>query len=287
MRFLTFQILNGLTTGSLLFFLASGLTVVFGLMRILNLAHGALFLFGGYLGLTVQRLTGSFPLAALVGVSAAGMLGLIMQQSFARTLLGSSFNQVLLTLGIAFILNNLVLIIWGGVPERIQPPAFLSQSVPVFGITYPTYRLFLIGLALAAGLALWLFWERSRAGAVVRACVDDRPIAAAMGIRVDLVFITVFAVGAALSGLAGVLGAPVLGLAIGLDFDVLLLAVVVVMVGGIGSLGGAFVGSMLIGLLDTFGKAYFPELSYFTLFAPVVLILLLKPTGLFGKVTFD
>ena len=287
MNFLVFQILNGLTTGALLFFLASGLTVVFGLMRILNLSHGVMFLLGGYTGLTVQRATGSFLLALLAGLLVAGVVGLILQQSFSRTLLGSSFNQVLLTLGVAFILNNVILIIWGGVPERIEPPSILQHSISALGVTYPTYRLFLIGLAFAAGLGLWVFWERSRAGAIVRACVDDRPMAAAMGIRVDLIFVSVFALGAALSGLAGVLGGPVLGLAIGLDFDVLLLAVVVVMVGGVGSLGGAFVGSMLIGLLDTFGKAYFPELSYFTLFAPVVLILLLRPTGLFGRVALE
>ncbi|HSR29164.1 MAG TPA: branched-chain amino acid ABC transporter permease [Anaerolineae bacterium] len=287
MHFVSFQILNGLTMGALLFFLASGLTVVFGLMRVLNLSHGVLFLLGGYVGLTVQRITGSFWLAVLAGLLIAGVVGLILQQSFTRTLLGSSFNQVLLTLGVAFILNNLILIIWGGVPERIPPPPVFDHSVSIMGVTYPLYRLFLIVLAFGAGLALWLFWERSRAGSVVRACVDDRPMAAAMGIRVDIIFVAVFAVGAALSGLAGVLGGPVFGLAIGLDFDVLLLAVVVVMVGGVGSLGGAFVGSMLIGLLDTFGKAYFPELSYFTLFAPVVLILLLKPTGLFGRVVFE
>jgi branched-chain amino acid transport system permease protein len=286
-HFVIFQILNGLTMGALLFFLASGLTVVFGLMRVLNLSHGVLFLLGGYVGLSVQRATGSFWLALLAGLLIAGIVGLILQQSFTRTLLGSSFNQVLLTLGVAFIMNNLILIIWGGVPERISPPSVFNHSISVFGVTYPLYRLFLIALAWGAGLALWLFWERSRAGAVVRACVDDRPMAAAIGIRVDLIFVAVFALGAALAGLAGVLGGPVFGLAIGLDFDVLLLAVVVVMIGGVGSLGGAFVGSMLIGLLDTFGKAYFPELSYFTLFAPVVLILLLKPTGLFGKVVFE
>jgi len=283
MRFLIFQVLNGLTTGALLFFLASGLTVVFGLMRILNLAHGALFLFGGYIGWSVQKITGNFLIAVVAGTIGAGLLGFILQQVFTRILLGRAFNQVLLTLGVAFILNNSILAIWGGVPRRIDPPTVLGHSVSLLGVTYPTYRLFLIGLALFAGLALLLLWERSRAGAVVRACVDDRPMAAAMGIRVDLVFVAVFTVGAALSGLAGVLGGPVLGLSIGLDFDVLLLAVVVMMVGGIGSVGGAFVASMLVGLLDTFGKAYFPELSYFTLFAPVVLILLVRPTGLLGR----
>lgn len=283
MRLWIFQTLNGLTTGALLFFVASGLTVVFGLMRILNLAHGALFLFGGYVGLTVREETGSFLLALLAGAVAAGLLGLAIQQAFTRTLLRSPFNQVLLTLGIAFILGNAILWIWGGEPQRIRPPEALQRSREVFGVYYPVYRLFLIVLAGLAGVLLWLLWERSRLGAIVRACVDDRAIATAMGIRVDRVFAIVFTTGAALAGATGVLGAPVLGLSIGLEFDVLLLAVVVVVVGGIGSLTGAFVGSMAVGLLDAFAKAKFPELSYFTIFAPVILILLLRPTGLFGR----
>lgn len=282
-RFWVFQILNGLTTGSLLFFVAVGMSVVFGLMRILNLTHGALFLLGGYVGWSVQQATGNFALAVLAGSLAAGVLGLVIQQSFSRTLLGSPFNQVLLTLGLAFILNNLYLAIWGGTPRRLAAPDLLAASVSVFGVTYPLYRLFLIGLALLGGFALWFFWERSRLGAVVRACVADRGMAQAMGIRVEAVFAAVFAVGSLLAGAAGVLGGPVLGASIGLDFDVLLLAVVVMVVGGIGSLSGAFVGSFLVGLLDSLGRASFPEISYFTLFAPVILILLIRPSGLFGR----
>lgn len=284
MRFWVFQILNGLTLGSLLFFVAGGLTVVFGLMRILNLAHGAIFLFGGFVGFTIQAATGSFVWALLGGLLAAAVLGLAIQQVFSRTLLGTPFNQVLLTLGLAFILNNLILTIWGGVPRVLRAPPMLQGSVSVFGVTYTVYRLFLIVLALLAGFALWIFWERSRLGSVVRACVDDRQMAAAMGIRVNVVFAIVFTVGAGLAGLAGVLGGPVLGISIGLDFEVLLLAVVVMVVGGIGSLSGAFVASMLVGLIDAIGKALFPELSYFTLFAPVILILLIRPLGLLGKI---
>jgi branched-chain amino acid transport system permease protein len=283
MRFWVFQILNGLTTGALLFFVASGLTVVFGLMRILNLAHGALFLFGGYVGLTVREQTGNFALAVLAGAVAAGALGYAMQQAFTSTLLRSPFNQVLLTLGIAFILGNAVLWIWGGAPQRLRPPELLQRSHQVLGVYYPVYRLFLIALAAITGALLWLLWENSRIGAIVRACVDDRAIASAMGIRVERVLATVFTIGAALAGATGVLGAPVLGLSIGLEFDVLLLAVVVVVVGGIGSLTGAFVGSMAVGLLDAFAKAKFPEVSYFTIFAPVILILLVRPAGLFGR----
>ena len=286
-RFLLFQIMNGLTTGALLFFVAIGLSVVFGLMRILNLSHGALFLFGGFVGSSVQLATGSFVLAALAGLVAAGVLGLLIQQVFSRTLLGTPFNQVLLTLGIAFALNNAILAIWGGAPRRLEAPAVFMSSVSIFNVTYPSYRLFLIGIYLVAGALLWLFWEHSRLGALVRACVDDRQMAAAMGIRVDVVFASVFTVGAALAGFAGVLGGPVLGVSIGLDFDVLLLAVVIIVVGGIGSLGGAFVASMLVGLVDTFGKALFPEISYFTLFVPVILILLVRPLGLFGRVATE
>ncbi len=284
MRFWMFQILNGLTLGSLLFFVAGGLTVVFGLMRILNLAHGALFLFGGFVGFTIQAATGSFLLALAGGFLAAGLLGLLIQQIFSRTLLGTAFNQVLLTLGLAFIMNNAILTIWGGVPRVLKAPPLLQGSISIFGVTYTVYRLFLIVLALLAGFALWIFWERSRLGAIVRACVDDRQMAAAMGIRVNVVFAIVFTVGAALAGLAGVLGGPVLGISIGLDFEVLLLAVVVMVVGGIGSLSGAFVASMLVGLVDAIGKSLFPELSYFTLFAPVILILLVRPLGLLGKI---
>jgi branched-chain amino acid transport system permease protein len=181
-------------------------------------------------------------------------------------------------------MNNALLVIWGGSPRTLQAPDLFAKSISVFGITYPGYRLFLIVFSLTVGTLLWFFWERSRLGAVVRACVDDRDMAAAMGIRVDVVFATVFTVGAGLAGFAGVLGGPILGVSIGLDFDVLLLAVVIMVVGGIGSLSGALVASMLVGLVDTFGRAMFPEISYFTLFMPVILILLVRPLGLFGRI---
>lgn len=283
MRFWVFQTLNGLTTGALLFFLASGLTVIFGLMRILNLAHGALFLFGGYVGYTVAERTGSFVLAVLAGAFAAAVLGVLIQQGFSTSLLRSPFNQVLLTLGLAFIISNAILYFWGGTPKLLRPPEPLRGSREVLGVFYPQYRLMLIALSCVTAVILYLVWERSRLGAIVRACVDDREMAAAMGIRVDLVFAAVFAIGAALAGMTGVLGAPVLGLSIGLEFDVLLLAVVVVVVGGIGSLSGAFIASMAVGLIDAYGKARFPELSYFTLFVPVILILLVRPRGLLGR----
>jgi len=197
--------------------------------------------------------------------------------------MGSSFRQVLLTLGIAFVVSDAILWIWGGIPRSIKPPSILATSVEIAGSTYPAYRLALIALGIGAGVALWLLWERSLWGAKLRACVDDRSIAAAQGINVGAVFAAVFVIGSALAGLAGVLGGVVLGVSIGLDFQMQLLALVVVIVGGLGSLNGAFVGSMLVGLLDTFSKASFPTLAYFTIFLPVVIILIVRPQGLFGR----
>lgn len=274
---------NGLTIGAMLFFVTAGLTVVTGLMRILNLAHGALFLFGGFTGLVAIERTGNFAIGLLVGALSAGVLGVIMQQSFTKVLLRSTFNQVLLTLGIAFILSNLALQVFGGTPRRLPAPDFLSGGVDLFGVTYPLYRFALIVLALVAGLALWIFWEKSMTGAMIRACVDDRSMAAAMGIPVGRVFAAVFGVGSALAGFTGVLAAPVFGLYIGLDFEVLILAVIVMVVGGMGSLTGALIASMVVGLIDAFGQASFPALSSVTLFLPVILILIVRPQGLMGR----
>lgn len=283
MRFWIFQVANGLTTGAMLFFVTAGLTVVTGLMRILNLAHGALFLVGGYAGLVAIEATGSFFIGLAAGALTAGLLGVAMQQSFSKVLLGSTFNQVLLTLGIAFILSNVALQVFGGTPRRLRAPEFLAGGVGILGVTYPLYRLALIGLALAMGAALWAFWEKSLTGAMIRACVDDRPMAAAMGIPVSGVFAAVFGVGSALAGLTGVLAAPVFGLYIGLDFEVLILAVIVMVVGGMGSLTGALVASMVVGLIHAFGQASFPALSSVTLFLPVILILIVRPQGLMGR----
>lgn len=283
MRFWIFQLLNGLTSGAILFFVAVGLTVVTGLMRVLNLAHGALFLVGGFVGLATVDATGSFAAGLAAGALAAGLLGFALSQAFATALLGHTFHQVLLTLGIAFMISNGILHVFGGTPRRLQPPSYLRGSVEFLGVTYPRYRLALIALSVVAGLALWLFWERSLIGAMLRACVDDRPMAAAMGIPVGRVFSVVFALGSALAGLTGVLAAPVLGLYIGLDFEVLLLAVIVIVVGGMGSLTGAFIASMLVGIINVMGQASFPELSSLTLFVPVILILIIRPRGLMGR----
>jgi branched-chain amino acid transport system permease protein len=277
------QALNGLSFGALLFFMASGLSLIFGLMRIVNLAHGAFYLLGGYLGLVTVEATGSFWLGLLAGAAGVAAFGLLCERVLLRPLRGQELPEVLLTIGIALVVADLSLAVFGGNPQSVTPASFLQGSVDLGPLGYPRYRLFVIVLALLAGLALWFVQSRTRIGAIVRAGVDDRETVAALGINIKLVFSGVFVAGAALAGLAGVIGGSMLSLLPGTEVEILLLSLVVVIIGGLGSLSGAALGSITVGLLDSFGKALVPELSYFTLFAPMLLILVLRPQGLLGK----
>jgi len=277
------QSFNGISYGALLFLLASGLSLIFGVMRIVNLAHGSYFMLGGYVGLTVAVRTRSFTLAMLAGAVAIGLVGVGMERLFLRRLRSEVLGQVLLTIGFALIFQDVALLIWGGDPYTVPIPAALTGSVRVAGAVFPIYRIFIVGVAIVVGLGLWLVLDRTRVGAMIRAAVDDAEMAQGVGINVPRVSLAVFALGAALAALGGVIGGGFLGVYPGADFEVLPYAFVVVIVGGLGSLPGAVAGSLLVGLLDNFGKALFPELSYFTLFAPMALILALRPTGLFGR----
>ncbi|HET7823933.1 MAG TPA: branched-chain amino acid ABC transporter permease [Anaeromyxobacter sp.] len=283
MEFWLTQAVNGISFGAMLFLLASGLSLIFGVMRIVNLAHGSYFLLGGYVGLSTAMRTGSFALALLAGAAAIAVLGLAMESLFLRSLRGQSLAQVLMTMGFALVFQDLSLLFWGGDPRSIPVPPFLSGSLRAGPIFVPAYRLFIVGVAVAVGLALWLFLDRTRLGARIRATVDDAEMAEGVGVSVPVVSAGVFALGAFLAALGGVVGGAFIGVYPGLDFEVLPYAFVVVIVGGLGSLPGVVVGSLAVGLLDNFGKALFPELSYFTLFAPMAVILALKPTGLFGR----
>ena len=269
--------------GALLFLLASGLTLIFGVMRIVNLAHGAYFLLGGYVAITVIRGTGSWLLALPAAALAIAAIGLVKERIFLRPLGFDPLRQVLLTVGFAFLFQQAALDIWGGDNLIIQPPPALSYSVVAAGLHLPVYRIFMIALALAIGLALWFAMERTRVGAMVRATVDDAEMARGVGIDTSRVSMFIFALGAFLAALGGVIGGAFLGIYPGLDFEVLPIAFAVVIIGGMGSLAGAAVGSLLVGLADNFGKALFPEIAYFSLYAPMVLILALKPTGLLGR----
>ncbi len=277
------QAFNGLSYGALLFLLASGLSLIFGVMRIVNLAHGSYFMLGGYVGLSVVWRTGSFTAALVAGAVAIALIGIGMERLFLRRLSGQTLGQVLMTIGFALMFQDLALLIWGGDPYTIPLPAALQGIVTAGALRFPTYRIFIIVVATLVGAALWIVLDRTRVGAMIRAAVDDREMAQGVGIHVPVVSLGVFALGAALAALGGVIGGGFLGVYPGADFEVLPYAFVVVIVGGLGSLPGAMVGSLLVGLLDNFGKALFPELSYFTLFAPMALILALRPTGLFGR----
>ena len=283
MEFWVIQTFNGLSYGALLFLLASGLSLIFGVMRIVNLAHGSYFLLGGYVGLSVVWRTGSFALALLGGGLAIALVGVAMERLFLQRLHGQVLGQVLMTMGFALIFQDLALLIWGGDPYSLPAPAWLVGSLRAGALVFPVYRLFVIAVAVAIAVALWLFLERTRAGAVIRAAVDDEEMARGVGINVARVSMGVFGLGAFLAALGGVVGGAFIGVYPGSDFEILPYAFVVVIVGGLGSLKGAIVGSLLVGLLDNFGKALFPELSYFTLFAPMAVILALRPTGLFGR----
>ena len=283
MNFWIIQGLNGLAFGSLLFILASGFSLIFGLMRIVNLSHGAYFMLGAYVGLSAIEAGVNFWIAILIGGGAISILGTVIERFILRRLSGQPLAQVLVTLGIAFIIADTCVWIWTGDPRPVPMPSELTGAFRVSNLAFPIYRLFVIGVAFALAAALWFLLERSRLGAMIRAGVDDLPMARAMGIRTSLLFSAVFCLGSALAGAGGVLAGPILSVYPGLDSDMLPLALVVVILGGVGSLLGAFIGSLIIGFIYSYGQALFPDLAYVILFLPMVLVLTLRPTGLFGR----
>jgi branched-subunit amino acid ABC-type transport system permease component len=277
------SVLNGLAIGSLLFILAVGLSIVFGMMDVLNLAHGALFLGGAYLGAAFAGSWGGFlaalALAAVGGLAAGALLSLMTEPLRKR----SHLDQALLTLGVAFVVAELLIIAFGDDPLSVAAPPALDGSVSLLGATYPTYRLVLIGVGALLALVVFLVVERTRVGALVRATVADREMVAALGVDNRMVQATVFAVGSLLAATAGVLGGPIYGARPGLDATVLILALVVVVIGGLGSVRGALVGALIIGQVDTLGRLLLPEFASFMLFAALALVLVLRPHGLFGS----
>ena len=283
LNFFLVQTLNGLSFAGLLFLLSSGFTLIFGLMRIVNLAHGGFYLVGGYVGLTILLATGSFWVAILGGGVAIAVIGGIVERGLLRRIRGQELSEVLLTIGVAFVLGDLSLAIWGGDPVRLNPPSYLSGAIDLGVLFYPRFRIFVAVLGVVVGIALWYLQARTRIGAIVRAGVDDREMIAALGINIRRVFTGVFVFGAFLAGLSGVVGGAFLSLVPGADVEILLFALVVVILGGLGSLSGAAVGSVLVGLIDAFTRVLIPELSFFTLFAPMAIVLVLKPNGLLGR----
>ncbi len=282
-EFWVLQTFNGLSYGALLFLLAGGLSLIFGMMRIVNMTHGSYYLLGGYVALTVIGSSGQYALGLLGAAAAIAMIGLGEWNAFLQRLAGQELGQVLTTMGFALIFQDLALVIWGGDPQTIPIPDVLDGSLRLGTLFFPVYRIFIIAVAAAVATVLWLVLERTRVGAMIRATVDDPEMARGVGINVRGISMAVFALGAVLASVAGVVAGGFVGVYPGADFEILPYAFVVVIVGGMGSLKGALVGSLLVGLLDNFGKALFPELSYFTLFAPMAAILAVRPTGLFGR----
>lgn len=283
MTFWVVQTLNGISFGMLLFLLAAGLSLIYGLMKVLNLTHGSFYLLGGYIGLAVMHKTGSFVLAVLAASCGIAFVGVIMERFFLRRVHLQELPQALLTFGFLFIFSDLATVIWGSNPQTMPKPAMFGSSIQIGSFFYPSYRLFIIGFGLVVAALLWWLQEGTRVGAMVRASVDDEEVARALGINVSLLFTLVFALGAFLAALGGVMGGPIVGVYPGADFEVLLLGFVVVIIGGLGSLKGALAGGLIVGLLDNFGKVFFPEFALFTIFAPMALIPAVRPAGLFGR----
>ena len=278
-----FQLLNGLTFAALLFIVASGFTLIFGLLRIVNLAHGALYLLGGYVGYAVAVRTGSYALGGVTAMALVAVIGLALDEGLLRFVRGNELRQVLLTLGVAFVLNDLALVIWGGDTFTVPVPEALRGAVRFAGLFYPKYRLFVLVLGIVVFALLWLLLARTRLGALIRAGVDDPEMVEAMGINIRRVFLATFMLGTALAGLGGLVGGAFLTLYPSADAEILVFSLAVVIIGGRGSLAGAAIGSLLVGMLNTLGQVLFPELAYFVIFGPMAALLAFRPLGLFGR----
>ena len=294
MRLFLLTLLNGVTLGALYFVVASGFTLIFGLMRNVNLAHGSLYLLGGYLGYGVIAQTDSWLLGLLVAFLVIAIIGMALQVLIFRQMEGQDLRQTLVTIALSIVLADLMLWIWGGGYYQIQTPEWLYGAVTipvVIGATssgdpvylqYPMLRLFILALAIVVGLALWLMLNRTRLGTMIRAGVDDGEMLAATGVNIQLVFVLVFALGAGLAGVGGVIGGTFQAVAPGEDVKTLLASLVVVIVGGMGSVVGTALGAVLIGLAEQIGSVYMPTYAVILTFLIMVIVLAFRPQGIMG-----
>lgn len=276
---------NSLAIGGVLFLLSAGFSLIFGLMRIPNMLHGSLFMLGGYFGVSLLSRQLNFWLVALVSAAGVALLGGLVERLLLRRLQGKELPQILLTLGLSFVVADVCLLTWSGDPWQPALPAGLQGAVELASTPFPTYRLAIVALAMAVAVGLWWLVERTRLGAMIRAGVDDAPMAGVVGIHVSRLFTLVFALGAGLAGFGGVIAAPFLSVYPGLDHEMLPLALIVVIIGGAGSLAGAMVSSFLIGFIYNFGKVMLPDMASVLLFVPMLIVLLVRPQGLFGRST--
>jgi len=278
------NLLNGLSYGMVLFLIAAGMSIVMGAMGITNLAHGVLYMVGAYVGWTVAvHLGAGFWLGVLAGGLAAGLVGLVIERGFLRFLYKQANEQVLLTFGFVYIISNLCLWVWGGWPRMSFTADFLEGTFRLMDRSYPTARLAMIFIGVVVAAVLWWVQERTRVGAMVRAGMDDKEMSMALGINLERVFAVMFFGASFVAGMAGVFGAQMLGVHPTMGFEILLLALIVIIVGGVGSVTGALLGGVLIGLIDAFGRAVIPELAMFTMYLAMVIVLTIRPQGLLGR----
>ena len=284
MELLTASVLYGLSLGSLFFLVATGLSLIMGLMGIINLAHGSLFLLGAYSGITVARLTGSFTLGILAGAGGALIAGLAIERGFLKWLYKKHLDQILVTLGFAHIINNVHLWVYGGWPRTPFIPPLLAERVFIVGYGFPFHRIAIIIIGGVIFLGLWWFQERTRFGAIIRAGMDDKEMVSGLGINLTPITIGVFSLGAILAGFAGFIGTPLLGgINLRMDVVVLAIALTVVIVGGMGSIKGAFIGALIIGVANALAATYFPQMDILVMYIIMIVILLMRPSGLFGR----
>jgi len=276
-------VLNSLTYAAVLFVMASGLTLAFNLMRVVNLAHGAFYLVGGYVGLSVLMITGNWGIALIAGGLTMAGVSIVIERFLLSQVRGNLLAQALLTLSLAIILADVSLAVWGGDPISIPSPTFLNSPIYFFGIIYPGFRFFILLIGIIIGVGLWFLLKKTKLGMAIRASVDNREIASATGVNVDRLSVMVFALSAFLGGVAGVIGGSFLALAPGEDFKILTLTLVVVIMGGMGSFGGTIIGALIISLILSIGRLYVPQFSIFLTFVPMVLVLSIWPHGLFGR----
>ena len=277
-------ILNGIALGSVLFLVASGLSLVLGVMGILNLAHGAFYMIGAFVGWTIAvKLGWNFALAVIASGLSAGLVSLILHLSLLRRLHKQLNDQVLLTVGFIYILTNLSLWIWGGVTKATFTAPALRSSILILGWPYPIAKIVIIFIGIAVVMGLWWLQDRTRIGAIIRAGMDDKEMTMSLGINVERVSIAIFSLGGFLAGIAGIIGAQLMGAYLDMSTDILLLGIAVVVIGGMGSVQGAMLGGIFIGLADAFSKLVLPEIAMFTPYLSMIIILLVRPTGFLGK----
>jgi branched-chain amino acid transport system permease protein len=279
------QLLNSVQYGLLLFMLAAGLTLIFGIMGVVNLAHGSFYMLGAYLAWWLSTLTGSLTLAIIVGVVLAVLFGLALERLLFRHFYHRShLDQVLLTFGLIYIFEETRSILWGDDVHGVTIPDALSASIPLTdNLSYPVYRLFMSGLCIALALGLYLLISKTKLGMKIRAGAFNRDMAESLGVNVKLIQMIVFALGVALAAIAGMIASPIASVYPNMGSSVLIMCFVVVVIGGIGSVRGALIAALLVGLVDTFGKVLFPQVASMLVYVLMALVLLFKPEGLFKQ----